>query len=225
MTIVQSDQKGMEEVQRIREALAEGRPVLSEAQEELIRLQSTFLGEDGEAVMQAIQEDAVTTGRLPADIAMVIEKCCQDLGRRVARLERSNEVEREKIEGMREQVSKCAVAREKGNMAGLMRVKEALPHLLSKYLKDLEADEKEGLSPDVVEKWRQAALDLTEDVMKYVDRLGVNPASGPDDILGHLRRAIGKIATLSEAITKGVQEPDEEELRNLAKKLGAAKKS
>ncbi len=231
MTIVRLDQKGMEEVQRIREALAEGQPVLSDAQEELIKWQSTFLGEDGEAVMQAIQEDAVSTCRLPADVAKVIEKCCQDLSQRVARRERSNEVEREKepgrlmqIEGMREQVGKCAAAREKGNMADLMRVKEALPPLLSRYLKDLEVDEKEGLSPNVVEKCRQAALDLTEDVMKYVGRLGVNPASGPDVILGPLRRAIGKIATLSEAVTKGVQEPDEEELRDLAKKLGAAKK-
>jgi hypothetical protein len=72
----------------------------------------------------------------------------------------------------------------------------------------LEADEKEGLSPDVVEKLKQIALDLTEDVMKYVGQLGVNPASGPDDILGPLRRAIGEIATLSEAVTRGVQGPD-----------------
>jgi hypothetical protein len=128
------------------------------------------------------------------------------------------------IESMREQVSKCAAAREKGNMADLMRVKEALPPLLSKYLKDLEADEKEGLSPDVIEKWKQAALNLTEDVLKYLGQLGVNPASGPDDALGPLRRAIGKIATLNETVTKGVQEPDEEELRDLARKLEAARK-
>jgi hypothetical protein len=88
MTIVRSDQKGMEEVQRIREALAEGRPIFTEAQEEHIRRQSTLLGEDGDAVMQAIQEDAVTAGRLPADVSKVIEKCCQDLGRWVARLEK-----------------------------------------------------------------------------------------------------------------------------------------
>ncbi len=181
--------------------------------------------------MQAIQEDALKAGRLPADVAKVIEKCCQDLGRRVARLEKSNVVEKEKeperlvqIEGMREQVSKCAVAKEKGNMADLMRVKAALPPLLLKYLKDLEADEKQGLSPDVVERWKQAALDLTEDTVKYVGQLGVNPASGPEDVLRPLRRATGEIATLSEAVTMGVQEPDEEELRDLAKKLGAAKK-
>jgi hypothetical protein len=221
----------MEEVQRIREALVEGRSVLLEAQRDLIERQTTLLGEDGDAVMQAIQEDAVKTGRLPADVAKVIERCCQDLGRRVALLEKWNEVEKEKeperlmqMEGMREQVSKCAVAKDKGNMADLMKVKKALPPLLWKYLEDLEADKKEGLSPDVVEKWRQAALDLTEDVMKYVEQLGVNPASAPEDILGPLKRAIGKIATLSEAVTMGVREPDEEGLRDLAKRLGAAKK-
>ncbi len=55
-------------------------------------------------------------------------------------------------------------------------------------------------------------------------RLGVNPASGPDDALGPLRKDIGKIALLTEAVTMGVQEPDEEELRGLARMLGAAKK-
>ncbi len=68
----------MEEVQRIREALAEGRPALLEAQRELIRQQTTFLGDDGDAVMRVIQEDAKKPGRLPADVARVIEKCCQD---------------------------------------------------------------------------------------------------------------------------------------------------
>jgi hypothetical protein len=57
-----------------------------------------------------------------------------------------------------------------------------------------------------------------------VGRLGENPASGPDDALRPLRKAIGKIASLTEAVTTGVQEPDEEELRDLARKLGAAKK-
>jgi hypothetical protein len=128
------------------------------------------------------------------------------------------------IEAMREQVSKCATAKEKGNNADLMRVKQALPPLLLKYLKDLEMDEKDGLSSDVVETWKQAALDLTGDVLKYVGQLGVNPASGPDDALRPLRRAIGKIASLTEAVTREGQERDEGALRDLAGKLGAAKK-
>jgi hypothetical protein len=231
IAIVQSDQKGMEEVQRIREALAGGRSVFTEAQEDLIRQQSNLLVEDGDAVMRAIQEDAVSTGCLPAYVARVIEKCCQDLGWRMARLEKLNEVERERepqrllqIEAMREQVSKCATAKERGNNADLMRLKQALPTLLSKYLKDLETDEKDGLSSDVVETWKQVALDLTNDVLEYVGHIGVDPASRPDDALGPLRKAIGKIASLTEAVTKGVQEPDEEGLRDLARKLGTAKK-
>jgi hypothetical protein len=146
-------------------------------------------------------------------------------------LEKSNEVERKRepqrllqIKAMWEQVIKCAPAKEKGYKADLMRVKQALPALLSKYLKDLETDEKDGLSSDVVETWKQATLDLTGDVLKYVGQLGVNPASGLDDTLGPLRKAIGKIASLAEAVTKGVQEPDEVELRDLARKLGTAKK-
>ncbi len=66
--VIRSDQKGMEEVQRIREALAKEEPVLSESQVELIKHHTAFLGEDGEAVMREIQEEAMKTVRLPADI-------------------------------------------------------------------------------------------------------------------------------------------------------------
>jgi hypothetical protein len=153
MAPVRSDQKGMEEIQRIRVALADSRHVLTEAQKDLIKQQTALLGEGGDAIMRVIQEDAMSAGRLPADIAKVIEKCCRDLSQRVACLEKSNEVEREsepqrllQIEAMREQVSKYATAKERGNNADLMRVKQALPTLLTKYLKDLGTDEKDGLS-------------------------------------------------------------------------------
>ncbi len=82
--MLRSDQKGMEEVQRIREALAKGEPVLSESQVGLIKHHTTFLGEDGEAVMREIQEEAAKTVRLPADIAKIIDNYCKDLARRVA---------------------------------------------------------------------------------------------------------------------------------------------
>jgi hypothetical protein len=128
------------------------------------------------------------------------------------------------MERMWEQVSKCAVTREQGNMADQMRVKDTLPPLLLKYLQDLEADEKAGLAPSIVEKWRQAALDLTEDVMKYVGRLGKGPRSAADGALETLKKAIRKTATLNEAVTLAVHEPEEEELRDLARKLGTTKK-
>jgi hypothetical protein len=154
MALVWSDQKGMEEVQRIRAALAEGHHVLTEAQKDLIKQQTALLGEDGEAIMPVIQEDAVSAGRLPADISRVIEKCCQDLNPRVERLQRSNEVQRQRepqrllqVEAMNGQVTKYITAKGKGNNADLMEVKQTLPNLLAGYLKDLEMDEKDGCPP------------------------------------------------------------------------------
>jgi methyl-accepting chemotaxis protein len=106
-----------------------------------------------------------------------------------------------------------------------MRVKKTLPNLMADYMKDLEADEKDRLSSDIVETWKEAALDLARDALEYLNNFSEgDPASRPDDALGPLRKAIGKVAALKEAVTKGVQEPDEEGLRDLARKLGAVKK-
>jgi hypothetical protein len=190
MALVRSDQKGMEEVQRIWEALAGGRPVLSEDQMDLIRQQTIFLGEDGDAIMRIIQEDVVSAGRLPADIARVIEKCCQDLARRVALREMSNEMEKEKeperllqLEGLQEQVSKYAITKDKGNIADLMRVKQALPPLLKKYLEDLEADEREGLSPEAHKLISEAgeAIKTNREIIKAALR-GLGAASDISEV-------------------------------------------
>jgi hypothetical protein len=156
MALVQSDQKGLEEIQRIRTAMGDGRPVLMEAQRDLIKRQTALLGEDGDAIIQDIWGEVKAGRRLPADISKVIEKCCQELNQRVACLERSNEVERAReperlvqVEAMREQVTRFADAKAKGDKAGLMKVKQALHNLTEKFMKDVEAGEKDGLSPDV----------------------------------------------------------------------------
>jgi hypothetical protein len=128
------------------------------------------------------------------------------------------------VEAIREQVTKYVAAKGKGNNADLMRVKQALPNLMADYMKNLETDEKDGLSSDMVETWKEAALDIARDALEYLNHFGKDPASRPDDVLGPLRKAIGKVAALTEAVTKGVQEPDEEGLRDLARKLGTVKK-
>jgi hypothetical protein len=168
--------EGMEEVQRIRAALAEGRSVLTEAQKDLIKQQTALLGEDGDAIIRGIQEEAESAGRLPAAISKVIERCCQDLGRRVARLERSDlHLQRKRepqrllqIEAITEQVTRYAGAKSKGNNADLMKVKQTRPNLMADYMKSLEADEKDGLSSDIVETWKEAALDIARDALEYL---------------------------------------------------------
>jgi hypothetical protein len=53
---------------------------------------------------------------------------------------------------------------------------------------------------------------------------GENPASKPEDRLDPLRKAIETATHLAEAVAKEIQDPSEERLRDLARKLGAAKK-
>jgi hypothetical protein len=203
MALMRSDQKGLEEIQRIRTAMADGCPVLTEAQRDLIKRQTALLGEDGDAIIQDIQGEAKTGGRLPADISRVIEKCCQELNRRVACLERSNEA-------MREQVTRYADAKGKGDNAGLMKVKQALHNLTENFMKDVESDEKDGLSPDVVETWKGEALPVVKDALEFLVHFGEEDlASRPGDSLGPLRKAIGVVTSLTEAVAKEVQEPDE----------------
>jgi hypothetical protein len=158
MALMRSGQKGLDEIQRIRVAMEGGNPVITEAQQELIKKSAALLGEDGDAIIQDIQTEAELDGRLPADIFKIIEGCCQDLNKRVASLERSNEVVREReterltqVEAMREQVTRFNGARAKGDNAGLMRIKLALNDILEKFMKDVDKDEEDGLAPDVVE--------------------------------------------------------------------------
>jgi hypothetical protein len=232
MALVRSDQKGLDGIQRIRTAMADGSPVLTEAQRDLIKKNAALLGEDGDAIIQDIQAEAEAEGCLPADIFKIIERCCQDLNKRVASLERSNEVARERemerlaqVEAMREQVTRFTDAKAKGDNAGLMRVKLALNDIMEKFMKDVDKDEEDGLAPDVVETWKGQAYAVVKEALEFLDHFSEGgPALKPEDSLGPLRKAIGAVTHLAEAVTKEVQDPSEEGLRDLARKLGAAKK-
>jgi hypothetical protein len=232
MALMRSGQKGLDEIQRIRAAMEGGNPVITEAQQELIKKNAALLVEDGDAIIQDIQTEAELDGRLPADIFKIIERCCQDLNKRVASLERSNEVIREReterltqVEAIREQVTKFNGARTKGDNAGLMRVKLALNVMLEKFMKDVDKDEEDGLAPDVVETWKGQVYAVVKEAVEFFEHFSEEePASKPEDCLAPLRKAIGAATHLAEAMTKEVQDPSEERLRDLARKLGAAKK-
>jgi hypothetical protein len=229
--VLRLDQKAREEVQRIREALQKGESVLSDSQVEFIKHHMALLGEDRWDIMREIQKKATESVCLPADIARVIDGYCKDLSRRAGLRELSNDLEKDKererlaqLEAMEAEVSKFKVARAQGNMANLMRVKEALSAQLKKYLEDIEADVEGGVSSDVTGKWKKAALDLTKDAMEHLSGIGRDVGTEGEDALGPLRRAMGKVASLGEAVTSGVVEPEEGGLRDLAKRLGAVKK-
>jgi hypothetical protein len=60
--------------------------------------------------------------------------------------------------------------------------------------------------------------------MEYLKGIGRVVGTEGEDALGPLRRALGRVASLGEAVTLGVLEPEEGGLRDLAKRLGAVKK-
>jgi hypothetical protein len=169
MALMRSGQKGLDEIQRIRAAMEGGKPVITEAQQELIRRNAALLGEDGNDIIQDIQTEAELDGRLPADIFKLIERCCQDLNKRVANLEISNDLLREReterlaqVEAMREQMTRVSGARASGDNASLMRIKPALYDMVEKYMKDVDKDEKDGLAPDVVKTWKDQVYEVVQ---------------------------------------------------------------
>jgi hypothetical protein len=198
---------------------------------EFIKCHAAITSEDGKAAMGGIQQKAVEPGCLPADVARAIDEYCKDLGHRAALKELSGDLEKDtererltQLKAMEVEVSKFKIASEEGDMAGLMRVKAALSAQLKKYLDDIETDKEDGVSSDVTGKWKRVALDLTKDAMVRLGGMGRDVCAEGEDALGPLRRALGKLASLCEAMICGVSEPDEGGLRDLARRLGVAKK-
>jgi hypothetical protein len=232
MALMQSGQKGLDEIQRIRAAMEGGKPVITEAQQELIRRNAALLGEDGDGIIQDIQTEAELDGRLPADIFKLIERCCQDLSKRVASLEISNDLIREReterlaqVEAMREQVTRVSGAQANGDNASLMRAKPVLHGMLEKYMKDVDKDEEDGLAPDVVKTWKDQVYEVMKETVEFFDPFGwENPASQPEDSLASLKKTIEAATHLVETVAKEIQDPSEERLQDLARKLGVMKK-
>ncbi len=84
----------MEDVHRIREAIARGASVLTECETDYIKQQTALLGEDGEAAVNKILEKAKELTCQPADILRMDEDNCKDLGNRVVMRELSVDLEK-----------------------------------------------------------------------------------------------------------------------------------
>jgi hypothetical protein len=109
-------------------------------------------------------------------------------------------------------------------MAGIMRGRETLLAQLEKYLKGIEADEDKGVTSDPSDKWREVAMNLPRDILQKVSGYGRDVANEKEDALGPLRRAMGKVASLSEAVSKAKNMPEEEGLHDLGQKLDVTRR-
>jgi hypothetical protein len=100
-----------------------------------------------------------------------------------------------------------------------------MAELTERFMKDVDADEKDGLLLDVVEMWKGQVLALVKEALEFFIHFEEGDmAAEPESELGPLKRAISAVALLTEAVTKEVQDPSEERLRELTRKLEAARK-
>ncbi len=60
--------------------------------------------------------------------------------------------------------------------------------------------------------------------MERVSLYGRNVADEKEDALSPLRRAMGKVASLNEAVAQAKNAPEEESLRDLGRRLGEARR-
>ncbi len=218
-----------------------GNPVITEAQQELIKKHAALLGEDGDAIIQDIQEEAEKAVKLPADIFKLIESCCRDLGKRAAIWELSNEMIREReperlaqVEAIREQVIRYNGARASGDNAALARIKPTLQELVDKYMVDVNKDEEDGLAPDMAQTWKDQVYQIVNEALLFFDGFiedgsappapAASSAPKPVDCLAPLRLASRLATYTTEAVAREIQDPDEAALRCYAKQLGNSKK-
>jgi hypothetical protein len=65
------------------------------------------------------------------------------------------------------------------------------------------------VSSDLTGKWKKAATDLTDDILERLKGYGRDVGTEEDDALGPLRRAMGRIAGLNEAVNLAKAAPEE----------------
>jgi hypothetical protein len=73
----------MEDIRRIREAIAKGTFILTEREVEYIKQQTALLGEDGEAAVDRILDRAMELACQPADFLKKVEDYLRGLSNRV----------------------------------------------------------------------------------------------------------------------------------------------
>jgi hypothetical protein len=127
---------------------------------------------------------------------------------------------------MEAEVNRVRKALEEGNMAGIMHGHRVLKDQLENDSGGLDAvRDGEKVSWDPTGIWQQKVEDLTKEVMEKSDRYMERGTDEDDGPLLPLRRAMGGIADLAQAITELEAEPNEANLKLLGRDLNETKNS
>jgi hypothetical protein len=238
MSLIRSGHKNLDEIQRIRASLEGSNPVVTGAQGELIGKYVALLGEDGEAMIQDIEEEAKKPGKLPADVFRLIDRCQHSLGQRAKKQDLSNEVIKQRelerlmqVEAIREHTTRLAGARANGDNAIVESIRRATLELVGKFMEAVEKDNDDGLDLATARAWKdqvheiaaQARLDQPPEDSGG-NSMGPSAPPAAVDRLAPLKSAIKLATHTMEAMARKVQDPDETTLRGFGRQLGNSKK-
>jgi hypothetical protein len=165
--VVRSAQKGRDDIQRIRDAMEGRKPVLTDHQRELIVKQANIIGEDGLAMIQDIEDAAVNTKSLPADVFKMIESCMASLGQKARMQMQSDEVTRQKeperlkqIEAIREQATMLHGSRLNRDKQTEESVVKKMREAVNEYMAAVDQDKEDGLDPDTARLWKEQVQEI-----------------------------------------------------------------
>ncbi len=189
------------------------------------------MGQDGEALVRRILDQARELAGQPADILKMVEGHHKELSKKVMLREMSADLEKEqaaertaRLKVMEVEVDKLRTVQRKGDMAGITGGHRVLKDQLDEDRKDVEADEEGGVASSLSGNWREAAISLTKKILEKVGLYGRSVADEKEDALDPLRRAMGKVASLNEAVARMEGASEEEGLWELGWRLSEVRK-
>ncbi len=216
----------------------EGRkPVVTDSQRELIIKQANIIGEDGVALVEDIEDAAVSTTSklLPADVFRMIESCMASLSQKVKIQMQSDAITREKeperlkqIEAIREQATMLHGSRLNKDKPTEESVAKTMRDAVIEYMAAVDQDKEDGLDPDTARLWKEQVQEIVTLDMPAAGTRGDGPEPAPRDeaadCLAPLKDAIDQARYTADAVTRELTDPEETVLRGFGKQLGSSKK-
>ncbi len=217
----------------------EGRkPVIADHRRELIVKQADIIGEDGIAMIQDIEDAALNTKLLPADVFKMIESCMASLGQKVRVQMQSDAVMRQKeperlkqIEAIREQATVLHGSRLNRDKPTEESIVKTMREAVNEYMAAMDQDKEDGLDPDTARLWKEQVQEIVALVnldMPVAGTMGSEPEPVPQveamDCLAPLKDAIDQARYTASAAARELTDPEETVLRGFGKQLGSSKK-
>jgi hypothetical protein len=238
--VVRSAQKGLDDIQRIRDAMEGRKPVVTDSQRELIIKQANIIGEDGVAMVEDIEDAAASTTikLLPAEVFKMIERCMASISQKARTRMQSDAITREKeperlkqIEAIREQATMLHGSRLNKDKPTEESVVKSMRNAVIEYMTAVDQDKEDGLDPDMARLWKEQAQEIVTLANLDMPAAGTRgdgpeqvPQDGATDCLAPLKDAIDQARYTADAATRELTDPEETVLRGFGSSWGARRR-